>query len=49
MFDYLFQWNGSNDSLLIRFPDKSQTDKLGLNLAWTIEIDIPKVSTDDLP
>lgn len=39
-----FQWNGTAESLFIRFPDKAQTDKLGLHLAWTILINIPKKS-----
>lgn len=42
-----FQWNGTAESLYIRFPNKEQTDKNGLHSAWTISINIPKHSAND--
>lgn len=42
------QWSKSNEAMTIRFPDKSQIDKLGLHTAWTIAIDIPRNFPNDL-
>lgn len=49
-FYFSFQWNGSDESMDIQFPDKAQTDKIGIHLAWTIAINIPNntVKTNNL-
>lgn len=36
------QWFGSNESLYVAFPPKTQIDKRGLKFAWTLKMDVPK-------
>jgi len=36
------EWNINNSSVHVTFPNKAQLDKRGIDLAWTLQIDIPE-------
>ncbi|KAG4065024.1 hypothetical protein HA402_004147 [Bradysia odoriphaga] len=40
-YPHALEWETTSDSVIVNFPNKAQLDKRGLDLAWTLKIDIP--------